>query len=122
GVLVRGLLQLLLYVLTTLACFRAIADAYLGHPTDWATSLRFAARRAPAAVVMWIVYFLGVFAGAFALLIGALFVAVRWSVAVPALLLERRGPLAALGRSWSLVKGFWWKAFGTLLVASLLVR
>ena len=44
-----------------------------------------------------------------------------WSVAMPALLLERRGPAGALGRSWSLVGGFWWKCFGTLLIAYLLV-
>ena len=36
-------------------------------------------------------------------------------------MLEGRGPAAALGRSWGLVKGFCWKCFGTLLVAYLLV-
>jgi hypothetical protein len=121
GVAVNELLQLVLYLLATVACFRAVADAYLGRPTDWRTSLRFAARRAPAAFAMLILYFLGLFAGVLVILVGAIFLAVRWSVALPALMLERRGPVAALGRSFGLVKGFWWKVFGTLLVAYLLV-
>jgi hypothetical protein len=110
-----------LYLLATVACFLAIADAYLGRRPDWRASLRFAARRAPAVLAMSILYFLGIFVGAFFVLIGAIYVAVRWSVAMPALLLERRGPIASLRRSWSLVKGFWWKCFGTLLIAYLLV-
>jgi hypothetical protein len=121
GVVVNGLLQLLLYLLATVACFLAIADAYLGRQPDWRSSLRFAARRSPAVFVMSVLIFLGLFVGVFFLVIGAIFLAVRWSVAMPALLLERRGPISALGRSWSLVKGFWWKCFGTLLVTYLLV-
>jgi hypothetical protein len=121
GVVVNAILQLVLYLLATVACFQAIADAYMGRRPDWRSSLRFAARRAPAALAMTILYFLGIFAGLIFVLIGAVFVAVRWSVAMPALLLERRGPAGALGRSWSLVSGFWWKCFGTLLIAYLLV-
>jgi hypothetical protein len=121
GALVNLLLQVVLYLLTTVSCFLAIADAYMGRRPDWRSSLRFAARRAPAALAMTILYFFGIFAGAIFILIGLVFVAVRWSVAMPALLLERRGPMSALGRSWSLVSGFWWKCFGTLLVVTLLV-
>jgi hypothetical protein len=121
GVFVNGILQVVLYLLATVACFLAIADAYMGRPPDWRSSLRFAAQRTPVVFVMSILYFVGLLAGVFAVVIGAIFLAVRWSVAMPALLLERRGPVGALGRSWRLVKGFWWKCFGTLLVAYLLV-
>jgi hypothetical protein len=122
GVAVHQLLQLVLYLLAAVACFGAIADGYLGRRPEWRSSLRFAARRAPMAFVMGILAFLGIVAGFIALIIPGVFLAVRWSVALPALLLERRGPVAALGRSWRLVKGFWWKVFGTLLVTYLLVR
>jgi hypothetical protein len=121
GVAVHQLLQLVLYLLATVACFGAIADGYLGRRPEWRSSLGFAARRAPMALVMGILAFLGIVAGFIALIIPGIFLAVRWSVALPALLLERRGPVAALGRSWRLVKGFWWKVFGTLFVAYLLV-
>lgn len=121
GLAVHQLLQLVLYLLAAVACFGAIADSYLGRRPEWRSSLRFAARRAPMAFVMGILAFLGIVAGFIALFFPGVFLAVRWSVALPALLLERRGPVAALGRSWRLVKGFWWKVFGTLLVAYLLV-
>src|SRR3954468_18988 len=121
GVAVHQLLQLVLYLLATVACFGAIADGYLGRRPEWRSSLRVAARRAPMALVMGILAFLAIAAGFIAIVIPGIFLAVRWSVALPALLLERRGPVAALGRSWQLVKGFWWKVFGTLFVAYLLV-
>src|SRR5690349_19234778 len=35
-----------LYVLVPVACFRALADAYLGRAPSWRSSLRFAVRRA----------------------------------------------------------------------------
>jgi hypothetical protein len=121
GQVVKTLLQLALYLLATVACFEAVAEAYMGGEPDWRSSLRFAARRAPAVLAMTIVYFLGLIAGLIFIIIGSIFLAVRWSVAMPALLLERRSPLAALGRSWKLVSGFWWKVFGTLLIVYLLV-
>src|SRR3954447_6667324 len=121
GQVINAVLQLALYLLATVACFEAVAEAYMGGEPDWRSSLRFAARRLPAVLGMSILYFFGLFFGLIAIVIGAIFLAVRWSVAMPALLLERRGPVSALGRSWNLVGGFWWKVFGTLLIVYLLV-
>jgi len=45
---------------------------------------------------------------------------VRWSMAVPALLAERRGPVQAIQRSWELTRGHWWRLFGILLVVVLI--
>ena len=50
-----------------------------------------------------------------------IWLAVAWSVSFPALLSENLGPVAALGRSFKLVQGRWWPAFGALLVMYLLV-
>jgi membrane-anchored glycerophosphoryl diester phosphodiesterase (GDPDase) len=50
----------------------------------------------------------------------AIWLAIRWSVAVPALLAERIGPIQALGRSWRLTRGSWWRQFGILLLVYLL--
>jgi membrane-anchored glycerophosphoryl diester phosphodiesterase (GDPDase) len=45
---------------------------------------------------------------------------VRWSVAVPALLAERVGPVQALRRSWRLTRGSFWRSAGILLILYLL--
>jgi hypothetical protein len=45
---------------------------------------------------------------------------VRWSMAVPALLAERRGPVQAIQRSWELTRHSWWRLFGILLVVVLM--
>jgi hypothetical protein len=47
-------------------------------------------------------------------------VLVRWAVSVPALLVEGLGPSRAVGRSWSLVEGRWWRTLGIVLVVLLL--
>jgi hypothetical protein len=45
---------------------------------------------------------------------------VRFSVAVPALIAEQAGPVRALGRSWALSEGGWWRTFGLLAVLYLI--
>ncbi len=44
----------------------------------------------------------------------------RWSLTVPAILLEDTGASKGLGRSWSLTEGHFWRVFGTSFAASLL--
>lgn len=65
------------------------------------------------------VIFLSVVVVALAVVAG-IFLAVRWSVAVPAMLAEGLGPIRAIGRSWALTRGSWWRLFGTLIVLYLL--
>jgi hypothetical protein len=50
-----------------------------------------------------------------------IWVEVRWAVAYPALLAEGVNPARALGRSWALVKGHWWRTVGILILVSILV-
>jgi hypothetical protein len=49
-----------------------------------------------------------------------LWILVRWSVAVPTLLAERRGPIQAIQRSWELTRNNWWRLFGILAVVVLI--
>lgn len=46
----------------------------------------------------------------------AIWLGVRWFSAAFAVVIEGKGPIAGLGRSWSLVTGSWWRVFGILLV------
>jgi Membrane domain of glycerophosphoryl diester phosphodiesterase len=48
-------------------------------------------------------------------------VLVRWSVAIPVVMLERAGPLKSLGRSWRLVRRSSWRIFGILLLTEVIV-
>jgi hypothetical protein len=53
--------------------------------------------------------------------VGSVFVLVRWSVAIPVVILERVGPLKSLGRSWQLVRRSSWRVLGILIVTELVV-
>jgi hypothetical protein len=59
--------------------------------------------------------------GGFGSLIFMVYVFVRLAVAVPAVVLEATGPINAMRRSWQLVRGSWWRVFGILLLAALVV-
>ena len=115
------LLSIISVLLATAVCFKAVADAYLGVQPDWRRSLRFAVRRLFGLLGLALVFLVAVAAGFAALIVPGIWLAVAFSVSVPALLLERIGPFAALGRSFRLVRGRWWATFGALLVGYLLV-
>jgi hypothetical protein len=136
---VSALIQGLVYLVSTAACFKAIADAYLGAGPTAKRSLSFGLRRVPRLLALSIVSAFA-FALAFGALAGlvlltteavlallllmipaAIYVGVSWSLSTCALLFEDVGPIAALRRSWALVHGSWWRVFGVLAVGVLLV-
>jgi hypothetical protein len=49
------------------------------------------------------------------------FAYIRWSLAIPVVMLEQVGPLRALGRSWQLVRRSWWRVWGIQAVTYLIV-
>jgi hypothetical protein len=51
----------------------------------------------------------------------AVIVTVRWSLIVPVVVLERTGPVKAMGRSWRLVRGSAWRVFGIIALTELIV-
>ncbi|UBU14729.1 glycerophosphoryl diester phosphodiesterase membrane domain-containing protein [Nonomuraea gerenzanensis] len=50
-----------------------------------------------------------------------LFFRTRFAFAAPAVVLEGRGPVEAMRRSWHLVSGDFWRVFGIMLLTSVLV-
>lgn len=54
-------------------------------------------------------------------LITVVVIAVRWTLVVPVIALEPVGPLRALGRSWWLTGSSIWRAFGCIILVSLVV-
>jgi hypothetical protein len=49
-----------------------------------------------------------------------MYIGVRLAASIEVLVVEGRRGTQAMGRSWELVGGHWWHAFGTLVVAGLL--
>jgi hypothetical protein len=120
GLAISGLLQLCAVGLATAACFRAIAQSYLGESADWRESLRFATRHIPSLLLITLLYVLGVGLGTVLFIGPGIWLYVAWAFALPVLLVEGARGRVALGRSFALVKGRWWKTFGTLVVGFIL--
>ncbi len=49
------------------------------------------------------------------------FLLVRWLVSSEVILIERRGPVASLQRSWALTRGAWWHTLAVVLVSSMIL-
>lgn len=120
GTLVVFVAGLVATVIATGACFKAIAEAYLGKPPEWRESIRFALGRLGS--LLWLFLLYGVLASLALLLLilPGVYLWVAWGVAVPALMLEGIRGRKALGRSFRLVRGRWWAAFGILLIGFIL--
>ncbi len=108
-------------LLTTAACVKAVSDSYLDQPADIATSLRYVVRRLGSLVWLEIVFGALLVVAFVALIIPGIWLYVAWSVATPALLVEGHKGFGALRRSFRLVRGRWWATAAVLAVASLMV-
>ena len=112
---VIALLSVISVLLATAVCFKAVADAYLGVEPAWRRSLRFAVGRLGGLFGVAVIGGVLVALATLALIVPGIWLFVMFSVAVPALLLERIGPVHALRRSFRLVRGRWWPTAGVLV-------
>lgn len=64
---------------------------------------------------------IGLAIGFVLLIIPGLILLTFWSVVVPVTVIERPGVFSAFSRSWSLVSGYAWPVFGTIVLVFLLV-
>jgi hypothetical protein len=92
---------------------RAIAA---GAPVAMPAELALALRRVPALVALTLLNMLVVGVGVVLLVIPGLYLLVALWMALPLLILEGSGPIAAMQSSLRLVRGNWWRAFAMLLV------
>ncbi len=121
GFAVVALLSFVGATIATGACFKAIADGYLGERAEWRPALAYAARRLHS--ILWVTV-LGALLSVLGLLlvvIPGVYLYVAFAVAVPVLLTEGVRGRKALGRSRRLVKGRWWGTFGVVLLGTILV-
>ena len=120
GTLIGWTLQYAAAALAIAACFRAISAAYLGEQAGVGESLRYGLGRLLPLFVAWILFLIIFLIGFVALFIPCIWLGTKFSMTFPAVMFERKGPFRALGRSWSLTRGNFWRTLGTLLVAVLI--
>lgn len=111
----------LIGLLSTAACVKAVSDVYLGGKADLRSSLRFAVGRAGSLLWLEMLVFLGLLVGFILLIVPGIWLYAAWSVATPVLLIEGVKGRRALGRSRGLVRGRWWPTAGVLLVAEVMI-
>ncbi|HEV2785325.1 MAG TPA: hypothetical protein VGV67_02965, partial [Solirubrobacteraceae bacterium] len=120
GLVISGVLQVCAVLLASAACFRAIAQAYLGEKTDWRSSLAYALRRTPQLLLITLLYMLGCLVATLFFIAPGVWLYIAWAFALPVLLVEGIGGTKSLGRSFALVKGRWWRTFGVLVLGLVL--
>jgi len=113
-------LAIVLYPLLYGAITHAACESALGRPVTFWGALRAAFRRYLPIV------------GYFLLIVGMsllfcvfplwIWIGVRWIVWMPVMFVENLGLGAALGRSWRLVEGRWWRTFLILFLMYILIQ
>jgi hypothetical protein len=120
GVLAALTLTWIGSLVATGATFKALAESFLGEQPEWKDSLGFALRRIHS--LIWLSFLAALFTalGTILLVIPGIYLAIAFTVAVPALLSEGLRGRKALGRSRRLVKGRWWGTLGLVVLGALL--
>jgi hypothetical protein len=117
GALIQSFGSLLVQAATT----RLYAESYRGGTLAMGDALRYGLRRLPAMLGLTIVSAVATFVGLILCIAPGVWLYTAWSAAPAALIAEDTRPLEALRRSFQLVKGNWWRTFGLLVVANILV-
>lgn len=117
---ITGILLFLGTILVQAASITALAQVYQGEEPDWSSSLRAGLSRFGPLVVSTILISLGSGVGLILCLVPGVYLFTVWSVSPAALVTERLGPVAALGRSRRLVRGRFWPVLGAIVLGYLL--
>jgi hypothetical protein len=118
--IVTSLLTSLGSVLVQGASITALAQVYQGIQPDWRSSLRAGLRRFLPLTVATIVVYLVAGIGLLFCILPGVALWTMWSVSPAALVTEQKGPIAAMSRSWQLVKGRFWPTLGAVALGYLL--
>ena len=121
------LVALVLLPLAIIGSFTAIggvtfqvARAYTGKPVSTGEAIRRGFQRSlPMTGAYLVVGIMSMF-GLLAFIIGFFVVWVSAFAVAPAVVLERRGPIEAISRSWEMVKGAWGEVFLVIFIASMI--
>lgn len=118
---IGSLLQMLGSILVQAATTRVYSESYRGGSLAPGEGLRLAVPRLLAMVGLTIVTSFGMFFGLLFCFGPGIWLYGVWGVAPAVLIAENKGVFAAMGRSFQLVKGNWWRVFGLLVLSTILV-
>jgi hypothetical protein len=114
--LFMSLISVILSALVQGALTRATVVASEGGKVSFGDCLSTGLSVALPLIGLAIISAIGIMLGMILLVVPGIILALMWSVAVPALVVERVGVFEALGRSSALTKGAKWKIFGLAVV------
>ena len=115
GVLVNIAVLPLLYGGVTYA----VCQSAMGNPVTLWGALRGAFRRYFQVLFYYFLFGLMFFVG-FCVFPLWIWIGVRWIAVLPVMFIENTGLFAAMGRSWRLVEGRWWRTFFIVLLVFVL--
>jgi hypothetical protein len=118
--LVAALAGILMYLVLTGAITRAVAAEVAGQDPSVEQSYRFGFHRLGSVLLVSVLVGLAIVGGLILFIIPGIWIGIRLCVSIEALVVEGRRGTEAMGRSWGLVGGHWWHAFGTVVVGGLL--
>jgi hypothetical protein len=118
--LVAALAAILMYLVLTGAITRAVAAEVAGQDPGVEQSYRFGFHRLGSVLLVSVLVGLATIGGLILFIIPGIWIGIRLCVSIEALVVEGRRGTEAMGRSWGLVGGHWWHAFGTVVVGGLL--
>jgi hypothetical protein len=120
GTIVGALVQSVGAALAVAACFKVISAAYLGERSSAGDSLRYSLGRFLPLIVTYILVVLITIPGFILLILPGIWLTIKLCMAFPTVIFERANPFRAIGRSWRLTRGNWWRVFGALFVVFLI--
>jgi hypothetical protein len=120
GTLILSLISLVGTLFVQGAAIKLFAGAYQGIDQSWQDSVRFGIDKSLLILATAIISALGSGIGLLFCLVPGVWLWTVWYVAIPALLVEGVGPVAALGRSFQLVKQRFWPVLGVGFLAWLI--
>jgi hypothetical protein len=118
--LLAALVGILMYLVLTGAITRAVAAEVAGEDPGVEQSYRFGFHRLGPVLLVSVLVGLAIVGGLILFIIPGIYIGIRLCVSIEALVIEGRRGTEAMGRSWGLVGGHWWHAFGTVVVGGLL--
>jgi hypothetical protein len=113
------ILAMMLGVFCKAIIFHGAFQDLRGAPVKLGPALRAAASRIMPLIGLTICATLGVFIGVVLLIVPGIILSVMWFVAAPVCVVERKGPLASLGRSAEITRGHRWAILGVSILLGL---
>lgn len=104
----------------SVAVHRLVGSELARSPVSPGAASSFALGSLVRALLAIVVAGLAVAAGLVLFIIPGVWLAISLSMITPVIALERAGPVEAMRRSFSLVRGRWWQTFGFLLMVALM--